>query len=82
MGAQQAMPVPGWHQQPYGHLVWHWHESPQKLGGGGGSTAFPLKPMMTHHLKPIRRREEKRSKERAMWVERNSATGRPRPRQE
>ena len=78
-GAQQAMPEPGWHQQPYSRLVWHWHDPPQKWGV---STASPPKPMMTHHLKLIRRKGEKRSKERAMRVERNSATGRPKPRQE
>ena len=38
--------------------------------------------MVTHHLKLIRRREEKHSKERVMRVEQNSATGRPKPRQE
>ena len=38
--------------------------------------------MVTHHLQLIRRREEKHSKERVMRVEQNSATGRPKPRQE
>jgi len=47
----------------------------------GINNASLPKPMMTHHLKLIGRREEKCSKERALSVEWNSATGRPKPQQ-
>ena len=54
------------------------HDPPEKWMV---STASVLKPVMTHHLNLVGRREEC-TQERVVTVEQNSATGDPEPQQE